>query len=149
MENILSWDRKLQALYHHVYSKSMISSITKQMNFHKSYIFENNHTFIKVVSFSESLSTKSNTTNDIVPGGGHWPRKGVWGCAVLKTPFSRLSRSSQGSHYKQKSLKSVYNFFFWEKFGNFSPYNLNFCPNFSSQDPQIWRFQYTRPLFQR
>ena len=37
------------------------------------------------------------------PGGGHWPRKGVWGCAALKTPFSRLSCRSQGSHFKQKS----------------------------------------------
>ena len=36
------------------------------------------------------------------PAGGHWPRKGVWGCAALKTPFSRLSCSSQGSHFKQK-----------------------------------------------
>ena len=35
--------------------------------------------------------------------GGHWPRKGVWGCAALKTPFSRLSCRSQGSHFKQKS----------------------------------------------
>ena len=34
---------------------------------------------------------------------GHWPRKGVWGCAALKTPFSRLSCRSQGSHFKQKS----------------------------------------------
>ena len=40
----------------------------------------------------------------IVPRG-HLPRKGLWGCAALKTPFSRLSRISQGSHFKPKSLK--------------------------------------------
>ena len=38
-----------------------------------------------------------------IPRGGHWPRKGVWGCAALKTPFSRLFCRSQGSHFKQKS----------------------------------------------
>ena len=36
-------------------------------------------------------------------GAGHWPRKGVWGCAALKTPFSHLSCRLQGSHFKQKS----------------------------------------------
>ena len=39
----------------------------------------------------------------LVPGGGHWPRKRVWGCAALKNPFLRLSCCSQGSHFKQKS----------------------------------------------
>ena len=36
-----------------------------------------------------------------VPGGTQLE----WGCAVLKTPFSRLSCSSQGSYFKQTSLK--------------------------------------------
>ena len=39
-------------------------------------------------------------------GGGHWPRKGEWGCAALTIPFSRLSCSLQGSHFKQKSQLS-------------------------------------------
>ena len=39
----------------------------------------------------------------LAAGRGHWPRKGVWGCAALKTPFSCLSCSSQGSHFKHKS----------------------------------------------
>ena len=72
-------------------------------------------------------------------GGGHWPRKGVWGCAALKTPFSRLSCSSQGSHFKQKSQ------FLLRKFGNFSLYSLNFCQNFSSQAPKLGNFQFTSP----
>ena len=32
---------------------------------------------------------------------GNWPRKGVWGCASLKTSFSRFSCSSQGSHFNR------------------------------------------------
>ena len=38
---------------------------------------------------------------DLDPG----PRKRVCGCAALETPFSRLNRSSQGSNFKQMSLK--------------------------------------------
>ena len=33
-------------------------------------------------------------------GGAHWPRKGIWGCAALKTPFSHLSQSSQRSYLR-------------------------------------------------
>ena len=83
-------------------------------------------------------------------GRGHWPPKGVWGCAALKTPFLRLSCSSQGSHLKQKSFWATH--FTRHPLGkinkNFSFYSLNFCPNFSSS-PQIWKFQFKRPLFQR
>ena len=85
-------------------------------------------------------------------GGGHWPRNGVWGCAALKTPFSRLSCRSQGSHFKQKSQFTRPPF---EKIGNFSLYSLNFHPNFSSQapkfenfpltSPQIWKFSAHKP----
>ena len=35
------------------------------------------------------------------------------------------------------------------KFGNFSLYSLQFCPNFSSQAPKFGHFQFTSPLFQR
>ena len=52
---------------------------------------------------SSTLKVRFNPLKDITPGGGHWPRKGVWGCAALKTPFSLLSCHSQGSHFKQKS----------------------------------------------
>ena len=27
-------------------------------------------------------------------GGGHWPRKGVWGCAAVMTPFFQATRRS-------------------------------------------------------
>ena len=76
------------------------------------------------------------------PREGYWPRKRVWGCEALKTPFSRLSCSSQGSHFKQKSqftrplLRKVW---------NFSLYSLNFHSNFSSQAPKFGNFQITSP----
>ena len=66
--------------------------------------------------------------------GGHWPRKGVRGCAALKTPFSRLSCSSQGPiSSKIVSLQDP----LLRKFWNFSLNSLNFCPNFSSQAPKF------------
>ena len=74
--------------------------------------------------------------------GGHWPRKGVWGCAALKTPYSRLSCSSQGSHFKQKSQFTRPPF---EKIWKFNLYSLNFHPNFSSQAPKFGNFQLTSP----
>ena len=76
------------------------------------------------------------------PGGGHWPRKGVWGCAALKTPFSRLSCRLQGSHFKQKSQFTRP---LLRKFGNCSLNSLNFHPNFSSQAPKFGNFQFTSP----
>ena len=35
------------------------------------------------------------------------------------------------------------------KFGNFSLYSLNFCPNFQLTSPQFGNFQFTSPLFQK
>ena len=67
--------------------------------------------------------------------------------AVCKGPISSKRVSSQDP-------------LLW-KFGNFSLYSLNFCPNFSSQapkfgnfqltSPQIWKFSVHKPppLFQR
>ena len=76
------------------------------------------------------------------PGGGHWSRKGVWGCAALKTPFSRLSCHSQGSHFKQKSQFTRPPF---EKIWKFKPLQPQFSPNFSSQAPKFGNFQLTSP----
>ena len=87
--------------------------------------------------------------------GGHWPRKEVWGCAALKNPFSRLSCSSQGSHFYQKCQFARP---LLRKLGNFSLYSLIFCltdfssqaPKFgSSQAPKFVNFQFTSRLFWR
>ena len=55
----------------------------------------------------------------------------------------------RNSHFKQKSLKVSSQDPFWEKLGNFSLYSLTLFPNASSQAHQIWKFQITRPLFQK
>ena len=111
-----------------------------------------------ILTSVDTLVDQQKIFNCIKPrgGGGHWLRKGVWGCAALKTPFSHLSCRSQGSHFKQKSQFTRPPF---EKFGNFSLYSLNFHPNFSSQapkfgnfqltSPQIWKFSAHKPPFQR
>ena len=87
--------------------------------------------------------------------GGHWPRKGVWGCAALKTPFSRLSCRSQGSHFKQKSQFTRLSF--WENLeilactaSIFTQILAHKPPNlkiFSSQAPKFGNFQLTSPKF--
>ena len=89
-------------------------------------------------------------------GGGHWPRKRVWGCAAPKTPFASLSCSSQGSHYKQKSQFTRP---LLRNFWTFSLYSLNFHSNVSSwaskfgnfqlTSPQIWKFSAHKTPFQR
>ena len=61
------------------------------------------------------------------------------GCAALKTPFSRLSCSSQGSHFKQKSQITR------PPFEISSLNSLNFRPNFSSQAPKFGNFQFASP----
>ena len=85
-------------------------------------------------------------------GGGHWPRKGVWGCAALKTPFSRLSCRSQGSHFKQRVSSQDP---FWENLeilaltaSIFTQILAHKPPNleiFSSQAPKFGNFQLTSP----
>ena len=68
--------------------------------------------------------------------GGHWPRKGVWGCAALKTPFSRLSCRSQGSHFKQKSQFTR---------PPFDSENLEILACTASIFTQIWKFSAHKP----
>ena len=89
--------------------------------------------------------------------GEHWPRRG-YGDAALKTPFSRLSCRSQGSHFKQKSqftrppfdsenleilacTASIFTQIIAHK-----PPNLEI---FSSQAPKFGNFPLTSPPFQR
>ena len=87
---------------------------------------------------------------DFAPGG-HWPRKRVWGCATLKTPFSRLSCRSQGSHFKPKSQFTRPPFEKIWKFGTasiFAQMLVHKPPNleiFSSQAPKAGNFQLTSP----
>ena len=68
--------------------------------------------------------------------------KGYGDVRPWRPPFSRLSCSSQGSHFKQKSQFTRPLF---EKFGSFSLYSLNFHPKLSSQAPKFGNFQLTSP----
>ena len=94
-----------------------------------------------------------------IRGGGDWPRKVVWGYAALKIPFSRLSCSLQGSHFKQK--KSVHKTPFWGNLEIFASTASIFAqilalkpPNleiFSSQAPPLFRgiYQFASPTLQK
>ena len=77
-------------------------------------------------------------------------------------PFSRLSCSSQGSHFKQKSVHKIWKWNetpFWENLeilastaSIFAKILVHKPPNleiFSSQAPKFGDFQFTSPLFQR
>ena len=89
-------------------------------------------------------------------GRGNWPWKGIWGWAALKTPFSRLSCSSQGSHFKQRVSSQDPPL---RKFEILASTASIFAKKISSQapkfghfqltSPQIGNFQLTSPLFQR
>ena len=73
-------------------------------------------------------------------GEGHWPRKGVWGCATLMwppyhaSPVVHKGPISSKSQFTRPLLKR-----------NSSLYSLNFCPNFSSQAFKLRHFQFTSP----
>ena len=88
----------------------------------------------------QCLCFKSNTS--ALRGGGHCPRKGVWGCAALKTPFhvSPVVRKGPISSKRVSSQAPLL-----RKFGNFSLYSLNFYQNFSSQAPKFGNFQLSSP----
>ena len=93
-----------------------------------------------------------------MPGGGHWPRNGVWGCAAgpedpLFTPLLPLAR------VPFQAKESVHKTPFWENLEILAstasiftqilahkPPNLEF---FSSQEPKFGNFPLTSPPFQR
>ena len=77
----------------------------------------------------------------LCPGGTDLER-GSGDVQPWRPPFSGLSCSSQGSHFKQKSQFTRP---LLRKFGNFSLYSLNFHPNFSSHAPKFGNFQLTSP----
>ena len=73
-----------------------------------------------------------------------WPRKGVWGCATLETPFSRLC-SSQGSHLSSPlftrvpfhAIVSSQDPPFWEKWEIVAFLTPFFCQNFALKPPNL------------
>ena len=91
----------------------------------------------------QDLSIKQKILCSPRPGGGHWPRKGVWGCAALKTPFSRrVSCRSQGSHFKQKSQFTRPPF--WKNLEILALIASIFT-QILAHKPQIWKFSAHKP----
>ena len=94
--------------------------------------------------------------------GGHWPRKGVWRCAALKTPFhfSPVVRKGpiifkQTCQFTVEILASTASIF--AHILALKPPNLKFSAhkpskfgNFQfTRGPKFWNFQFTSPFFQR
>ena len=108
------------------------------------------------ISFPTPLYSESKVTLPLPGGGGHWPRKGIWGCAALKTPFSPLL---QFTRVPFQAKESVHKTSFWENLeilvstaSMFAQILAHKPPNleiFSSQAPRFENFQFTSPLFQR
>ena len=82
---------------------------------------------------------------DHIPGG-HWPWKGVCGCAVVMTPFFQATRRSLAYQFtiiapllcpQFSNFRKIFNF--QPCFGqNFSSQDANF-PNFRSLDPSFFK----------
>ena len=72
-----------------------------------------------------------------IPGGTNLER-GYGDVRSWRPPFTP-SCSSQGPFKSQITRPRL------RKFGNFSLYSLNFCPNFSLQAPKFGNFQLTSP----
>ena len=85
--------------------------------------------------------------HDYRPRGGHWPRKGVWGCAAVMTPFfSGQSALPSLPIYHQYAVHVplIFNFFrekciFSLILANISALKTQIFPNFCSQDPSFFR----------
>ena len=75
---------------------------------------------------------------------GDWPRKEVWGCAAMKTPYSCVSLSSKGSHFLNNTESLLISLLLW-KCGICYPHHLNFNPNLSSQAPKLKIFSSQAP----
>ena len=78
------------------------------------------------------------------PRGGHWPRKGVWGCAAVMTPFFQATRRSLAYQFTITAPLLCPPFSNFRKNFNFQPC---FGQNFSSQDANFPNFRSLGPSF--
>ena len=77
------------------------------------------------------------------PGGGHWPRKGVWGCAAVMTPFFQASRRSLAYQF------TIIAPFLCPPFSNFRKFfhfQLCFGQKFQLSRRKFSKFSFPRPL---
>ena len=77
------------------------------------------------------------------PPGRHWPRKGVWGCAAVMTPFFQASQRSLAYQFTIIVPLLYPPFSNFRKIFNFQPcFGQNFSsqnPNFRSLDPSFFK----------
>ena len=98
--NTLSWDLSYgsKCVILHVLSISTTNSISPKMSL-TTFL----HSHDDIGSLRTPWIRRCNALIDLIlyqnavfhitgRGGGHWPRKGVWECVALKTPFSRLRK---------------------------------------------------------
>ena len=75
--------------------------------------------------------------------GGHWPRKGVWGCAAVMTPFFQATRRSLAYQFTIIAPLLCPLFSNFIKIFNFQPcFGQNFSSedaNFRSLDPSFFK----------
>ena len=88
------------------------------------------------------------STIDVMVGsispGGHLPRKGVWGCAAVMTPFFQATRRSLAYQFTIIAPLLCPPFSNFRKKFNFQPC---FGQNFSSQDANFPNFRSLDPSF--
>ena len=92
-------------------------------------------------------STNSTTECIILtlqPPGGHSHWKGVWGCAMVMTPFFQVSCRSLASQFTINAPLLWIPFSIFRKFLDFQPC---FGQNSSSLDPNFSKFSFSRPPF--
>ena len=96
-------------------------------------------------TFQKSIENKGiSQGNNGFPGGGHWPRKGAWGCAAVMTPFFQASRRSLAYQFIVIAQLLCPPFSNFRKIFNFPPC---FGQNFSSQDANFPNFRSLDPSF--
>ena len=78
------------------------------------------------------------------PGEGHSHWKGVWGCAVVMTPFFHASRRSLAYHIYRQCAALVTPFSIFRKCLHFQPC---FGHNSSSLDTNFSKFSFPIPPF--
>ena len=77
-------------------------------------------------------------------GGGHWPRKGVWGCATVMTPFFQASRRSLAYQF---TIIAPLLCPLFSNFGKNSHFQPCLVKTFSSQDANFPNFRSLDPSF--
>ena len=97
-----------------------------------------------ITLWSRVLPTKFGGHRAFLSPGRNWPRKGVWVCAVVMTPFLQASRPSLAYQFPTNAPLMCPPFSIFIQICIFS---LIFGQNFSSQEPKFPNFRSQDPSF--